>query len=466
MDFSQLEADVSAWDSDLRRDDKGRILRVLANAITILGHDDAWQCAAPDGTPHHRIAWDAFSSRVVFVAPPPWCSDDAPGGARLGAVDTSEGDRARLAEPPPTLDHPRAWQDNDDARLAAWFARRWALDFNSPLAAEAARVVADRWPTHPVRAYLRPLEHDGTLRVDRWLADYLGADPTPYTLAVGRWWLISAVARVMIPGCKADHVLILEGAQGRRKSTALRTLVGDAWFSDTPAEIGDKDAFLAMRGRWVIELAELDALSRTEASKAKAFFSSPTDTYRPPYGRQTITTARQCVFAGTVNHGSYLRDETGARRFWPVEVARRGPIDLDRLAADRDQIWAEARDLFAQGSRWWPEHEHEHTAARAEQDTRYQGDEWEAKVASFASPFADSPNGVTVGAVLAGALDVPADRWTLADQRRVGACLGRLGLVRVQRRTAGVRSWCYVSPSVLEAARDLDASIAASPAES
>jgi predicted P-loop ATPase len=163
-------------------------------------------------------------------------------------------------------------------------------------------------------------------RLDSWALTYLGADDTPLNRAFGALWAISAIARIMQPGAKADHMLILEGPQGARKSTALKVLAGADWFTDELAEIGSKDAAQQMRGVWIIEIAELDAIGRAEVSRIKAFLSRTVDRYRPPYGRYVIDVPRQCVFAGSVNPDTYLRDETGNRRFWPVRCGRSRPL--------------------------------------------------------------------------------------------------------------------------------------------
>jgi hypothetical protein len=178
------------------------------------------------------------------------------------------------------------------------------------------------------------LHWDGVERLDRWLSTYLGADDSDYSRAVGSRWLISAVARTFQPGAKADCCLILEGPQGIRKSTALRTIAGE-YFTDELADLGSKDAAMQTRGVWIIELSELDSLSHAEVARIKAFMSRTTDRFRPPYGMRLVESPRQCVFAGTVNHGTYLRDETGGRRFWPIvqvfdsflEAAQRFALD-------------------------------------------------------------------------------------------------------------------------------------------
>jgi predicted P-loop ATPase len=162
----------------------------------------------------------------------------------------------------------------------------------------------------------------GPNQAHRRLAHGVPDEASDYVWAIGAKWLISAVAHIYKPGCKADHMLIAEGPQGLFKSTAFQVL-GEPWFTDNIEELGTKDSQLATLGRWIIELAELDALTRAELSRVKAFLSRSIDRFRPPYGRRLIESPRQCVFVGTVNHGEYLRDETGGRRFWPVELRRR-----------------------------------------------------------------------------------------------------------------------------------------------
>ena len=211
-------------------------------------------------------------------------------------------------------------------------------------------LLPERCAMHPVRDYLTALVWDGISRLDSWLITYLDAEDTPLIRAIGSRWMISAVARIMQPGAKVDHMLILEGPQGGKKSSALKTLAGAEWFTDELAEIGSKDAAQQMRGIWIIEIAELDAISRAEVSRIKAFLTRTTDRYRPPYERYVVEVPRQCVFAGSVNPETYLRDETGNRRFWPV---RCGSIDIDALRHDRDQLWAEAVARYRQGAIWW-----------------------------------------------------------------------------------------------------------------
>jgi predicted P-loop ATPase len=358
----------------------------------------------------------------------------------------------------------RAWTDTDDVRCAEWLQRR-ELNVGPTTVSRAAGAVAREIRIHPVRDYLATLRWDGAPRLAEWTVIYLGAGDTELNRAFGARWMISGVARVMQPGCKVDHMLILEGPQGAKKSSAIKTLAGAEWFTDELAEIGSKDAAQQMRGIWIVEFAELDAISRAEVSRIKAFLTRTTDRYRPPYERYVITTPRQCIFAGSVNPETYLRDETGNRRFWPV---RCGTIDLDALARDRDQLWAEAVARYREGAIWWLDEPALVASAKAEQDQRYQADAWDARIDRWlvyerrrvnrgyvgyddwqdeeserAVPLTD----VSIGEILEGALGIEAARWTRADQMRVAAYLKARSWVRYQARIGAgresPREWRY-----------------------
>ena len=155
-----------------------------------------------------------------------------------------------------------------------------------------------------------------------WLVDFLGAEDTPYVRAIGRKWLISAVARAMKPGCKADHMLVLEGPQGILKSSALATLChDDSWFLEDLRDIHGKDALMQFGGKWLVEIAELQSFRGADIARLKAFISTRTDNYRPPYARLGQDFPRSVILAGTVNEDQYLEDDTGGRRFWYLSAA-------------------------------------------------------------------------------------------------------------------------------------------------
>jgi predicted P-loop ATPase len=162
-------------------------------------------------------------------------------------------------------------------------------------------------------------------------------------------------------------------------------------FTDELADLGSKDAAMQTRGVWIIELSELDSLSHSDVARIKAFMSRTTDRFRPPYGMRLVESPRQCVFAGTVNHGTYLRDETGGRRFWPVAC---GQIDVDALARDRDQLWAEAKTRFESGAVWWLETADLVRMASDQQIERYEGDPWEEVIAPWLEAHQRGPGEV------------------------------------------------------------------------
>jgi predicted P-loop ATPase len=333
----------------------------------------------------------------------------------------------------------RPWSDRDDVLCCEWLQKE-GIHVHPPTVSEVSRVVAAENPYHPVRDYLDSLKWDKKARLKKFVSEYLGADPSNYTYAIGQRFFISCVARIYQPGCKADCMPILEGRQGARKSTAIRELVPDPkWATDEIADIGSKDSSMQTMGIWLIEIAELDSMSRAEVSKIKAFLSRTTDRFRPPYGRSIIESARQCVFIGSVNNESYLRDETGGRRFWPI---RCGTIQVDRITADRDQLWAEAVHRFRAGENWWLDSELLNEIAEEQQEERYVGDPWDPQIAEL---IATRPT-VSVREVLT-ALKIDPAKWTQADSNRIARCLRAKKWTRYQERSGTDREWRYRRPA-------------------
>lgn len=314
-------------------------------------------------------------------------------------------------------------RDDDETAINLEIARMYGIRASSTLVGEAVRHVGNQHPVHPVRAYLDGLTWDGVVRTETWLTEHCGAEATPLVGEVGRCFLVGAVARVMQPGCKVDNVLILVGTQGIGKSRAFATLAGADWFSDSAIDFASKDAYQQLPGVWIFELAELDSLRRSETSAVKAYISAQVDHYRPSYGRNTVDVPRQTVFVGTTNEAEFLRDPTGSRRFWPVAVT---VIHLDALAAERDQLWAEARWRYDHGETWWLSPEGEQARIEASEPYR-EVDAWEAPIENWTGERAEP---FTVADVLSAAVAVEIGRQTKRDGMRVASILGRLGYAK------------------------------------
>ncbi|WP_052699359.1 virulence-associated E family protein [Hyphomicrobium sp. 99] len=365
---------------------------LVANALTAL-RSPAWRT---------RLAFDEFAMTITLEAPAPF--------------ETCERPFRR-----------RKWTDNDDMLATEWLQSE-SLTCGREIVQPAIETVAREATYHPVRAYLSGIHWDRASRIDHFANRYLGATPGPYAAAVGRCMLISAVARVMNPGCKADHVVVIEGAQGIGKSSAIAALAGD-WFTDELADLGSKDAAMQIRGRLIVEISELDSMSRAEVSRVKAFISRTTDRFRPPYGRHIIECPRECIFVGTTNAETYLNDETGARRFWPI---RAGSIDVAAIRRDRDQLWAEALFRYERGDPWWLTGEAASQAA-LEQEERYADDPWEPRLRGYL----ERRNEVSVSEILTDGLAIEVGRQGQAERNRVARCLKRFGWVRHSKRING-----------------------------
>jgi len=380
------------WREHLLLTTTGTPKPLLANAITALREAPAWQFV---------LSYDQFAMETIVGGAPPW---------DFKTVEWI----------------PRAWSSHDDLLTAEWLQRA-GIAVNTQTAAQAVEAVARDRAFHPVIDYLLGLEHDGKARSGTWLSTCLGADQTAYNETVGRAMLIAAVARIFQPGCKVDTVPIFEGAQGAKKSTAVKALF-DPWFSDELADLGSKDAAMQTRGVWGIEVSELDAMSRGEVSRIKAFVSRTTDRFRPPYGSRIIESPRSCVFWGTTNADGYLKDETGGRRFWPVRI---GKINIEMLRDMRDQLWAEAVVLYNARVPWWITKQETQRDAERHQQDRYVGDPWDKAIADYVGAYAE----VSVDEVLRLALHLEIGRCGHSEMTRAARCLKSLGWSRVQVRT-------------------------------
>jgi predicted P-loop ATPase len=275
------------------------------------------------------------------------------------------------------------------------------------------------------------------------LIDYCDAEDTVFNMVAAAKWMIAAVRRVRKPGTLVRNVLIIEGTQGSGKSGFLKVIsVKPEWFLDNlPIHEKSKDTMSQLRGKWIIEFAELSALKKSDVEKAKAFITATEDTDRLAYARRSTTIPRQCILAGTTNQDAYLKDATGGARFWPVKV---GKTNFPKLKADLHQLWAEAAHREQMGE----SHElnvEETELARVEQDSRFAVDPWEELVAEFLSDANGDIKDVKVrGETLFNVLGVAKERRTQAQLERLGGILKRLGFERKPVRFGGKLAKGYV----------------------
>ncbi len=414
---------LSTLNSRIKRNAKGEVRNLVFNTLLSLEMHHEWRGV---------FAWDDFTQETIFLR--------APTAPELSSVKVGD-----------VFD-----EDRHVGLMQAWFGKK---EYHEPAPSAmitAVHTIAQQHPFHAVRAYLEGLrgKWDG---VDRSLVEYLGAEITQYNVAVCGKWMISAVARAMVPGVKADPMLILEGRQGYRKSTAIRCLCPDTrWFFEVASrEVGSKDFMQDMRGKWLCEIPEVDqlTLSRDE-SELKALMTRQSDNYRPSYARKSRDFPRQLVFAATTNKSEYLRDETGNRRYWPVACGVVGSIREAALCDDRDQLWAQAVFAYDAGQAaraaggndcvWWLDPE-ESLLAEAEQRLRLEEDPWTIGVKDWleANPVAVAEGFRTVDVLkdLAGAK--PMADLEQRDANRMGKTLRLMGFESARVNTPGgkVRLW-------------------------
>ena len=404
---TSVDEQLRTWDFHLARTPKGEIRTSTYNTHTTLSHHPEW-CGL--------FGYDEFAHTVVFLR-----KSTIPG----------------LVAEAGTVFH----EDNHPEAIRIWFSR-YLYEVTATDLIRSVHHVARQKCFHSVQNYLRSLVWDG---VDRDLSAYFGCPVSAYHSTLCRKWLRGAVARAMVPGSQMDTMLILEGEQGWRKSSALRALCPDVrWYYEAASRaVGSKDFLQDMSGKWLCEIPEVDQLvSSRDESELKALLTRRSDNYRPCYARRSDDFPRQLVFAGTTNKTEYLIDTTGNRRYWSVAC---GVVRDDAIAQDRDQLWAQAFHEYQAGERWWLEADEEETA-RDEQDARLERDAWEEPLLGWMDEWGDRP--FTVVDALGGLPGAkPVADMNRADTNRMGKLLRKLGMVKTRVRTPGTRAVLWSRPS-------------------
>ena len=300
------------WISHLTKDGNGRFEKTINNVVLVLENDPLLK---------GKIVTDEFASCGMALGRLPW--------------DARE--------------EKRRWKDADDASFYRYMETFYGITGREKLD-NGLLIVSSQNRINEVKQYLQGLKWDGVRRVDRLLVDYLGAEDNAYSHAVIRKFLCAAVARAIRGGVKFDYMPILTGPQGIGKSTFL-SILGKEWFSDSLTTFEGKEAAELIQGTWINEVGELTAFTKQETQTIKQFLSKTDDIYRAAYGRRTEKYPRRCVFCGTSNDSEFLKDATGNRRFWPVDVGEHPAVKSvwKDLPGEVDQVWAEAYMLYALG---------------------------------------------------------------------------------------------------------------------
>lgn len=330
--FDTDEPIDTEWMAALTRDKRnqiestpGNVKRILENDPNLIG----------------RIAYNEFNFRYVLLDDMPWR------GTSAGQV----------------------WTDADASCLRNYLSAVYGVQ-GRQIIEDACAEVFMRRRFHPVRDYIKSLEWDGKPRCETLWIDYLGAEDNKYVRTVTKKHLVAAVSRVFKPGCKFDYVIVLSGPQGIGKSTMIARL-GRSWFSDSITTVSGKEAYEQLHGVWIAELGELYATKKAETEAVKSFLSKTEDMFRVAYGRYTSVFPRQCVFYGSTNDSTFLRDRTGNRRFWPIDVGQwKHPYTLSDFTSEIvDQVWAEAYQLYLGGESIYIDSKDIEKMARSVQET-------------------------------------------------------------------------------------------------
>jgi putative DNA primase/helicase len=302
----------------------------------------------------------------------------------------------------------------------------------------------------PLREKMLQLVWDGVPRVDTFLIRYFGADDTEHTRRISRRWMLGALARAFEPGCKFDNVLVFEGIQGKKKTTALEAL-GLGFYCSTEINLRDKDAKMLAACSWLVELAELDSIRKNETTLHKSFFTTRKDKFRAPFGDEVKESPRRCVFCGTTNETQWHSDPTGGRRYWAIKCHH---VDMPALLRDAPQLWAEAVTIFwayrscpdcaasedtvpgqdsrCERHRWWLDSKEELDAAEImgsrEEDQPWMV--WKNRILVWWRDMKERPTSVTAPEIAVEVGDMQVDRVSRGVLTEIGIALRRMGFIR------------------------------------
>lgn len=321
-DFDQVEKNEinTEWLKKLEYTEQGKLRSTISNFSLIIENEPLLK---------GKIVYNEFSNRSVVIGQLPW--------RKKGNM----GD----------------WNDTDDSGLREFIEKYYRIS-STAKCADALALSFENHSFHPIKDYLEDLSWDGVERVNTLFIDYLGAEDNSYVRTVTRKIIVAAVARIFVPGIKFDNMPVLAGPQGIGKSTIIKKL-GQQWYSDSLTTVSGKEAYEQLQGVWILEMGEMMATKKADIEATKHFLSKTEDIYRVAYGRRTSRFPRQCIFLGTTNDREFLRDKTGNRRFWPIDVGVKphsknvfddlNQYEIDQVLAEAVELWKAGEKLYLTG---------------------------------------------------------------------------------------------------------------------
>jgi putative DNA primase/helicase len=319
--------DNPEWRSELKNDKKGKSLATFRNVLLIFKND-----------PELRDFYhDAFAHKTRIT-----------------------GNIVKLP-----FEQERDWKDEDMSAVRGYLETYYGIKGREVIS-DVFNVMTVQRAVHPIRNYIDSLIWDRTQRLDTVFIDHFGAVDSEYTRMATRLFFTAAIKRIYEPGCQFDYMVVLiSEEQGLRKTTFFRKLGKDKWYASLGSDLGrGKDASEIIQGKWIIECEELTSITNSKSDSARRFITSTTDRFRPSYGHFAADYPRQCVFVGTTNTIECLQDQTGGRRFFPIEIIKRA--DLEKI--NIDQLWAEAKYLYEHGQKLYMEPELEDVAKQIQRE--------------------------------------------------------------------------------------------------
>lgn len=396
-----LDALLTAWPEHLMRSRDGAVLSTPKNTLVAMGY-----------TPQTfgAFVYDEFLGSVMVTRDLPHL---------------------------PHVTAPFEWQDDLHWMAIASWLNRHGLKPGKDIVCDAVRALADGRRMNSARSYFEGLQWDGTPRLNTWLARYCGAQGSAdYLSRVGAWFLMGVAARACNPGAKQDYTLVFVMKQGVGKTTVAQALaVRPEWFTDRVSALGSKDSLMELRGRLVVEMAELEVFRKSEVETQKAFLTSTVDKYRAPYGRSILSYPRTCCFIGTTNEEAFLHDLTGNRRFWPVKCG--DTIDVEGLRRALDQLYAEAYHRWKGGERHWPSVADNPIMEREQERYRIVSPLEETLVSAI---MTSPPQDNVTNEWIFSQLMVHGQKERAGMARQVTALMRKLGYVQDNVRVKGVKA--------------------------